>query len=141
MFKPLNPKKYAGNANNIVYRSNLEHRFFKVLDANPDIIMWGSEEFHIPYICPFDPEKKKIRRYFIDLIVKTTKGEVFIIEIKPHSMTMEPKQGKKSKKTLLNEVVNWTMNQAKWKAAEKFADKKGWKFKIFSEKDLMSAKK
>ncbi len=144
LFKPENPKKYAGDPNNIVYRSNLEHRFFKVLDKNPDIIMWGSEEFSIPYQCPFD--KRKIRRYFVDLIVRTKEypgkpSRTFVIEIKPYKYTQEPKPTKgQSKKTIITEAVNWAINSAKWKAANKFCTDKGWEFKIFSEKDLNNVK-
>ena len=143
IYKPVNPKKYAGDVNNIVYRSNLEKRFFKVLDENPDIVMCGSEEFSIPYISPLDGKK---HRYFIDLIAKTKEypgkpSKTFIIEIKPFAYTQEPKAGKKSKKTLLTEMINWSVNSAKWNAAQQWAKEKNVVFKIFTEKDLLSVKK
>ena len=138
IFRPVNPKKYAtGDVNNIIYRSNLERRFFKILDENPNIVMWASEEFSIPYVSPID---NRTHRYFVDLLVKTTKNEIFVIEIKPYAYTQEPKKGNKSKKTFLTEAVNYAINQAKWKSPKKFCEEKGWKFKIVTERDLLSVK-
>ena len=136
-FRPKFPEKYSGEVNNIVYRSNLEKRFFKVLDENPNIITWGSETLVIPYVSPVDG---KIHHYYTDLIVKTKKGEVFVIEIKPYAFTQEPKKGNKSKKTYITEVINYAVNQSKWKACSKFCEQKNWHFKIMTEKDLLKAK-
>ena len=136
-FKPKFPEKYSGNVNNIVYRSNLEHRFFKLFDENPNIVMWASEEFSIPYISPIDNKK---HNYYVDLIVKTSKGEVYVIEIKPYAFTMEPKKGNKSKKTFLTESINYIVNNAKWRSAENFCKQRNWHFKIFTEKELKTAK-
>jgi len=33
-------------------------------------------------------------------------------------------------------VFTYAKNTAKWKAAEEYCRKKGWKFKILSEKDI-----
>lgn len=137
LFKPKNPRKYSGDANNIVYRSNLERRFFKILDENPDIIAWGSEELVIPYKSPIDG---KIHRYFTDLIIKTVNKQVFVIEIKPYAYTMEPKPGNKSKKTLLTEMINWKINEAKWNHAKIYCEKRGWTFKVVTERELGKAK-
>ena len=38
IYKPTNPKKYAGDPSNIVYRSNWERRFMVYCDKNDDII-------------------------------------------------------------------------------------------------------
>jgi hypothetical protein len=138
IYTPINPSKYIGDPKNIIYRSNLEKRFFKILDANPDVVQWGSEEFFIPYYSPVD---KKMHRYFVDLIVKNSKGKIFVIEIKPSVQTVQPvfKKGR-SQQRMLHEAVTWATNQAKWAAAQAYCEEKGFIFKVFTEKDLQKAK-
>ena len=52
IYKPINPKKYVGNPNNIIYRSLLERRFMVYCDNNPGIVQWASEELPIRYYNP-----------------------------------------------------------------------------------------
>ena len=66
-YKPSFPKKYKGNANNIICRSSWERRFCHYCDLNENILEWGSEEFFIPYISPID---RRVHRYFPDFIIK-----------------------------------------------------------------------
>jgi len=138
LYKPKNPIKYEGDSSNIVYRSSWELKFFNWADQNSSVIRWSSEEIIVPYFCPTD---NKYHRYFPDakISVRTKTGVVktYIIEIKPFAETIEPvaRQGK-SKKRLLQEVLTWTKNQAKWKAAIEYAADRGWEFKILTEKDL-----
>jgi hypothetical protein len=49
---------------------------------------------------------------------------------------MMPERGRKQKKTFITEATTYVINQAKWEAAKKYADKRGWKFTILTEKDL-----
>jgi hypothetical protein len=137
-FTPKNPHKYLGDANNIVARSNLETKFLTFLDNNPNIIAYGSEEIHIPYLSPLD---NKVHRYFPDLFIKykTSNGEIkkALIEIKPDSQCKAPKKkGGKKEVTYLNEQVTWAINSAKWEAATKFCESHGIEFKIWTEKHL-----
>ena len=85
----------------------------------------------IPYISPID---KKTHRYFPDFVIKklnsNNKVEILMIEIKPISQTIRPK------KKVIKEIVRWEINNSKWKAAENFCKKYGWKFKILTEKEL-----
>lgn len=39
---------------------------------------------------------------------------------------------------MLYEAHQWAKNQAKWKAAQSYAEKNGWEFHILTEKDLKS---
>jgi len=32
--------------------------------------------------------------------------------------------------------MTWGVNQAKWKAAKEYCEKKGWEFRILTEKEL-----
>ena len=132
-FTPKNPHKYAGDPSNIVFRSSWELKAFKMLDEEPGVLKWASEEFNIPYIGL----DGKPHRYFIDLIM-ITKGGKYIIEIKPSSQTKKPNKGKGRKKesTFINECITYETNQRKWKAAEKWAAENGMSFLIWTEKDL-----
>jgi hypothetical protein len=135
-FTPKNPKKYAGDPGNIVYRSLWELKVMKYLDENNNVIHWASEELVIPYVSPVD---NKVHRYFPDFVVKTLNKEgketTLVLEVKPEKQTRPPSQKRKTKQ-FLKEVVAYAINEAKWKAAELFCLEKGWKFKIITEKEL-----
>jgi hypothetical protein len=145
-FKPKNIEKYAGNPNNIIYRSLWELKFFRFCDDHPEIIEWASEEFFIPYIDPFDQTKKKMRRYFPDVILKKKKKDseeiqILVIEIKPKKQMQPPQMDNKYKngnisKRYLNEIYTYKINEAKWNAAIRFCEERGWKFLILNEKNL-----
>ena len=49
IYKPLNPQKYKGNVNNVIYRSSWEKRFMIYCDKNRAVVEWGSEEIAISY--------------------------------------------------------------------------------------------
>lgn len=137
-FTPQNPKKYKGNADNIVYRSSWERTFMLWCDQEPDILAWGSEEIAITY---FDPIQNKKRKYYVDFQIVTRKSDgqykVTMIEIKPFKQTVKPRANKnKSDKTILTEQTTWLTNQAKWRAALEYANQRGWSFKIITEKEL-----
>ena len=66
LFKPLHPRKYKGNPNNIICRRTWERKFCNYCDQSANILEWGSEEFWIPYRAP----DGKPRRYFPDFIIK-----------------------------------------------------------------------
>lgn len=61
-----------------------------------------------------------------------------LIEIKPHDQVTEPKLQKRITQTYKKKVLTWVVNDAKWKAAIKFAEKNGMEFKILTEKWLMN---
>jgi len=135
-FQPKNPKKYNGDANNIIYRSTWELRVMKWLDEHPSIIWWASEELPIPYKSPLD---NRIHRYFPDFIakIKQKDGSVmtYIIEVKPLEQTKMPVQKKKTKR-YIREAATYVVNQEKWKAADIFCQEHGWKFMVMTEKEL-----
>ena len=135
-FKPKNPKKYNGSADNIIYRSSWELRVMKYLDESPNIIWWASEELAIPYRSPVD---QKMHRYFPDFIVKVREKTglvmTYILEVKPEKQTKVPIQKRKTLK-YLQEAATYAINQEKWRAADIFCQDHGWKFKVVTEKDL-----
>jgi hypothetical protein len=135
-FTPQNPKKYNGNAENIIYRSSWELRCMKWFDDHPDIIWWSSEELAIPYMSPVDGKR---HRYFPDFIIKVQRKDgtvmTHVIEVKPFAQTQRPVQKKKTKR-FLQEAATYAINQMKWKAADEFCHTHGWKFQILTEKEL-----
>jgi len=135
-FKPKNPTKYNGNANNVVYRSLWELRVMKYLDEHPEVIWWASEELIIPYFSPIDNKK---HRYFPDFVAKMKRKDgtvmTYVIEVKPEIQTKKPVQKRQTKK-YIQESMTYVVNQCKWKAATEFCKDHGWEFKIITEKDL-----
>jgi hypothetical protein len=137
IYKPQNGVKYIGS-NYPIYRSGWELRFFRWADMNENILAWGSENIIIPYVSPVDG---KVHRYFVDNFVvfkdKDGNKQKFLIEIKPSKQVAKPlAHGNKKKSTILYEQVTWITNQAKWGAAKKWAEKKGYQFIILTEKEL-----
>lgn len=135
-YKPQNPKKFIGDVNNIVYRSSWELSYMFMLDIDPNVIAIGSEECIIPY----RDVNGKIRRYFVDFLVKyknDDKIETKLVEIKPYKETIPPvlTEGKKTK-TKIREVLVWDQNCRKWEAARKYCAAQGWHFEIVTEKNL-----
>lgn len=137
IFKPIHREKFIGNSDP-VYRSSYELKFFRWADNNTNILAWGSENIIIPYTSPLDG---KVHRYFVDnfVIFKDSKGnkQKFLIEIKPSTQVAKPVDFKnKQRRTIIYEQRTWIKNQAKWKAAEEWSKKKGYKFLILTEKEL-----
>ena len=131
-YKPRLPKKYKGDPNNVIYRSSWEYKFMLWCDQTPSVPEWGSEEIAIPYTSPVDGRR---HRYYPDFYAKVN-GKKYMVEVKPLKQTKEPKTQKRITKKYINEVVTWSVNQAKWKAAENFCSDAGWEFMLITEKEL-----
>lgn len=135
----INEEKYRG-AKTIIYRSSWEKQFFKICDMNSRVIEWASEPLKIPY---FNPIKKKQAIYIPDVLMnlKTDKGNVvYLIEIKPTGDLKKPPPVKSHKKASYKtydkrarRLAVYAINMAKFAAAKKFCDKRGWKFLVLTE--------
>lgn len=136
IFKPKNPLKYEGTYP-IVYRSGLEKRVMIWLDSAPNIIGWSSESLVIPY---YNPVKQRQARYFPDFQVKyqDSKGDIrtSVIEIKSASETRQPVKKARVTRRLVEDIMTWETNKAKWRHAEKYCQDRGWEFKVLTEHDL-----
>ena len=141
-YTPLHPEKYIGDPTNIVMRSSWETKFALWCDHNPAVMQWVSEEIVIPYICPTD---NRAHRYFVDFVIKVKDRsgaiKTYLVEIKPDAQTKPPTKGSRSTKKYLTEVMTYGKNQAKWAAATKYAQLRGWEFKVLTEYDLGLAKR
>ena len=136
-FKPTNPKKYRGDAENIVYRSGWEKKVMNWCDTNKSVVSWSSEEVVIPYMSPID---NRVHRYFVDFYVEAIDNngnkQTYLLEVKPKAQTQEPKFQKRKTKKYITEVMTWGVNEAKWKAAQEYCKDHGWQFKLITETDL-----
>lgn len=132
-YKVRNPDKYVGNLNEVVFRSSWELSMNQFLDNNPNILRWSSEELIIPYLKPTD---KKVHRYFPDYWIeyKNRDGKVVqeVLEIKPDNQV---NVGRKKRVTNY-ERITYAINIAKWKAATKYCNDRGIKFRILTEKQM-----
>jgi len=144
IYIPINPSKYRGSGK-IVCRSSWEKIFCSWSDNNPAVVEWSSEPFGIPYIDKTSRDKKglpKRRSYYPDFLCKITNSQgildTWLIEVKPSSQCKPPsKRGNKSNKTMIYESKAWAVNQSKWQSAEQLCKKRGWKWKILTEKQLI----
>ena len=133
VYRPINPKKYVGNPNRIIYRSSWEKMMMIKLDKNPDIIKWASEELSIPYTNPID---KRRHRYYPDFIVENSSGTKYMIEVKPSRQMKKPIRKKRKTKRYIRESLTYIKNMSKWRAAKEYCDKNNMKFEFITEKEL-----
>jgi len=136
VYEIQNWDKYMGTKNP-TYRSSWERDFFTWADRSPAVIEWGSEIIVVPYWCKV---KQKKRRYMVDILIKYKNryGDIKteIVEIKPASQVCAPKKGRKKPSTYLEEQLTWQVNVSKWEAATKYAEERGWRFRIMTENEM-----
>ena len=111
----------------IIYRSSWELKFMEWCETSPQVKRWGSECVPIQYTYALD---NNTHTYYPDYIVELNSGECWIVEIKPYNQTQKPKD------TFDVNSPSWQTyikNVCKWKAAVKFANQNGLKFKILTE--------
>tara|TARA_B000000557_G_scaffold264593_1_gene270511 strand:+ start:1511 stop:1963 length:453 start_codon:yes stop_codon:yes gene_type:complete len=136
-YKPQNPRKYKGNPNNIVCRSNWEKKFCQWCDTNENILLWASEEFSIPYVSPLD---RRVHQYYPDFLIKVQEGggaiRDYVIEVKPKRQCIPPKRKSKVTKSYIYEAKTYEVNKAKWRAAEDWCKDRRLIFKVITEDEL-----
>jgi hypothetical protein len=95
------------------YRSSIELNVLKEIDKSEKVIMYETECFAIPYNF-----KGATLNYIPDIILKTNKDKVYVIEVKPSNQLTEEK------------------NLAKWDRAKSWCHSKQAKFFVITEKDF-----
>lgn len=120
-----------GNAGKIIFRSSWEIAVMRFFDLSTAVLKWGSEEFSISYIHPGD---RRVHKYFPDFfcVFKNAQGieECWIVEVKPLKETLLEYAKTEYDKQML------AINMAKWTAAKAFAESRGLKFRVITEKDI-----
>lgn len=110
----------------IIYRSSYELKFITWLEQSNLVKGWGSECFCIPYLFV----DGTTHRYYPDYFVEMMDGTKMVVEIKPYNQTQKP----------VNEncwaAKEYAKNMCKWKATLEFCEKKGYKFKVLTEKTI-----
>ena len=82
------------------------------------------------------PWDNKTHRYYPDFVVKVKSGtdvKTHVIEVKPSKFLKPPNNKRKKTKGYLYEVREYGRNTAKWEAAKKVCDHKGWRFDVWTE--------
>jgi hypothetical protein len=138
-YEVINKEKYCGTSSIIRYLSSYELQTFKYLDRTPSIIKWSAEQVIVPY---YNPLKQRQARYIVDLYIKYRNkyGEIIeeLVEVKSSHETIPPTKGKKKKSTYETQMATWITNQAKWTAAQQYANERGWRFRILTENSIFS---
>lgn len=146
IWNPIHPEKLL-NKQPPVYRSKLEADYMRLLDKSDQIKKWGSENYWITYDKIEKDGTMRKARYFVDFQIINQNDEVSLIEIKPakqiknvqmlHENGTLPKSQKEKVSTWEYRLYMTMMDYQKWEAATKHCKERGWKFMVFTEKDLV----
>jgi hypothetical protein len=138
-FTPKNPDRYIGPTP-IIYRSSWERKFMIMCDTKDNVVKWSSEPVEIKYIYSYD---KREHKYYPDFYMKTKTEEgfeEFLVEIKPEAQIRKPSPPtKKSKKALTSYkflAEQFIKNRDKYAYAKQWAENRGWRFIVLTEKTL-----
>lgn len=127
-----NPNKYVGKRTPR-YRSGWELAVFRMCDAHPNVIAWGSETHRIPYRNPLTG---KNTTYVPDLLMvyedKNRNRRAEMVEIKPSAQTMGEARGPAQKAAAI-------VNEAKWQAARAWCKKQGLGFRVITEREIFNS--
>lgn len=130
IFTPKNPEKYIGTTP-IEYRSSWELFFMNFIDTHPSVFQWASESIPIAYVNPFT---NGMHTYYPDFFIRymDKDGNIFseMVEIKPMSQTLMEKAKRRDDKLAVQ------INHAKWNAAIKWCNERGYKFRVMTEHQL-----
>lgn len=152
VFKPRHPEKCINLLRPDIFkppifRSGWERRFQTWADENVNVVAWGCEIVVISYFCRLKAAQgadRVKRRYFTDfyLEVKGADGKIvkMVIEVKPKKETKLPTEPKrKTAKSIARydkEVMTYSVNEDKWRQAERFCAAHGMVFKLITEDEL-----
>ena len=138
-FEPKYPTKYLGQTP-IIFRSSWERKFMVLCDNREDVMAWSSEPVEIKYWSTLN---NKQRKYYPDFYMKVKKGEgyeEFLVEIKPSEQIKKPSPPKKNSKKALASykflAEQFVTNRDKYSYAKRWANERGWRFIVLTEKSL-----
>lgn len=130
--RPLDESMGSSKPGYALYKSSLERQLLVYCDLNPHVVKYSLEPFAVPYVKPTDG---RVHRYYIDFLLVLSTGDKVLAEVKTSVETVPPVKTKNINK-YKNEMQTYAVNVAKWQAAKKFAENKGFKFLILTEKQL-----
>lgn len=133
----INGQKFevkAGEKYPVVCRSRWEMMFVEFCDTNQDVLEWASEPVAIPYNNPLKGKSGRQTVYVPDFLVavRQQNGRIakMLIEIKP------AKEALLQRARSAIDTGKVMENQAKWKAAEWWCQRRGIMFRVMTEHDL-----
>lgn len=138
------------DAKPITFRSSWEKILCNFCDMQENVLAYGSEILELPYYSEID---NKMHRYVTDfvMVTKSRDGSIkkWVIEVKPESqaarldehgnliMPKPPKKPTQRRLALWQERCNVIRrNNEKWSVAKEFCYKKGYIFKVITEREL-----
>lgn len=131
LYQLKNPSKYIGK-HAPRYRSGWELKFMRILDNHPFIIAWASESHRIPYVNPLTQKSTTyVPDFFIIYEDKNHTRHAEFVEIKPAGQIMGNAKSQHQKASAI-------VNEAKWRAAKKFAEMQGVGFRVLTENELFN---
>ena len=151
-YKLINPNKYFGN-DTPKYKSSFELRMMEWADKNKNVIRWAYEPYYIEYkmsVPPGFPDwtyeivDNKKHKYYIDFHVELldVNGKLitYLLEIKPKSQTIEPKEPKRKTRASVSRYVanmkEFIKNTCKWATTNEYCRRKGFEFRVLNEDNL-----
>ena len=137
-YQLLNPVKYIGDPNKIIFRSSWEKKFAIYCDTDERILHWASEPIAIPYLNPVLGEMKP---YNIDFYIKVKHEDSYkeyLVEVKPSRQLQPPVKPTgiitvKRMTAYTEQLKIYLTNLAKFNAAKTYAESRGWKFIVVTE--------
>ena len=134
VFTVKNTEKYLGKGMP-KYRSGWELAVFRMCDAHPAIIGWGSETHRIPYKNPLTGKNSS---YVPDLLLvykdKNGQNHAEIVEIKPSGQILGEAKSQLQK-------AQAVVNQAKWETARAWCKAQGLGFRVITEREIFNKPK
>jgi len=138
------------DAKPITFRSSWEKILCNFCDMQENVLAYGSEILELPYYSELD---NKMHRYVTDfvMVTKSRDGSIkkWVIEVKPENQAARLDENgnlimpKPPKKPTQRRLASWQercnvirRNNEKWSAAKDFCYKKGYIFKVITEKEL-----
>ena len=130
LYTPKNPEKYIG-AHTPRYRSSWEYTFMTFADTHQGVLYWASEPIKIPYKNPITGKATiYIPDFFVVYTNKFGQHKAEVVEIKPKNQSLQ-----EAKTSARNKLII-AVNHAKWAAASRYCQTKGYEFRVITEVDL-----
>lgn len=104
-------------AGSIFFRSSWEKKAFELLDEDKTVKCFEVEPFYIPYYRK-EGDRSNKRNYVPDILITYHDDTIKLVEVKPKC------------------YVDSAINIAKFEAARKFCDGKGWIFEVWTQDDI-----
>jgi len=146
IYVPRNPQKYLGtNITRIELKSSWERSFALFLDNSPSVLGWTYEalptktlhESGIAYLNPFTGRQTIYKPdFFVVYVDRNNRKHAEVIEIKPLDEVPPALGGTRTRTVTKLKEARQILNAAKFAAAVEHCAKRGWQFRVVTEREL-----